>query len=149
MFFCFLRNPSRVDGRSDIRTPKDIRSRCRIPLVSPSGNVWLPDFFAGVSPVLTDISVTFSTTGIGPAFKLHSWRRCFAHFAPFTPSAIRITSTVVVVVVSPIQRIGCQPEKTTLHGGQPRSSLSTEQRKNNKTKSMAAHPPIRVVCRLY
>ena len=28
---------------------------------------------------------------------------------------------VVVVVVSHIQRIGCQPEKTTLHGGQSRS----------------------------
>ena len=29
--------------------------------------------------------------------------------------------TVVVVVVSHIQRIGCQPEKTTLHGGQSHS----------------------------
>ena len=29
--------------------------------------------------------------------------------------------TVVAVVVSHIQRIGCQPEKTTLHGGQSRS----------------------------
>ena len=28
---------------------------------------------------------------------------------------------VVVVVVSHIQRIGCQPEKTSLHGGQSRS----------------------------
>ena len=32
-----------------------------------------------------------------------------------------ITVVVVVVVVSHIQRIGCQPEKTTLHGGQSRS----------------------------
>ena len=30
-------------------------------------------------------------------------------------------NVVVVVVVSHIQRIGCQPEKTTLHGGQSRS----------------------------
>ena len=35
---------------------------------------------------------------------------------------------VVVVVVSHIQRIGCQPEKTTLHGGQSRS-WSAEQGK--------------------
>ena len=50
---------------------------------------------------------------------------------------------VVVVVVSHIQRIGCQPEKTTLHGGQSRS-WSAEQGKENKRKSLAAyssHPP--------
>ena len=41
---------------------------------------------------------------------------------------------VVVVVVSHIQRIGCQPEKTTLHGGQSRS-WSAEQGKENKRKS--------------
>ena len=34
-------------------------------------------------------------------------------------------------VVSHIQRIGCQPEKTTLHGGQSRS-WSAEQGKENK-----------------
>ena len=33
----------------------------------------------------------------------------------------KFTVVVVVVVVSHIQRIGCQPEKTTLHGGQSRS----------------------------
>ena len=37
---------------------------------------------------------------------------------------------VAVVVVSHIQRIGCQPEKTTLHGGQS-SSWSAEQGKEN------------------
>ena len=47
---------------------------------------------------------------------------------------------VVVVVVSHIQRIGCQPEKTTLHGGQSRS-WSAEQGKANKRKSLAAYPP--------
>ena len=47
---------------------------------------------------------------------------------------------VVVVVVSHIQRIGCQPEKTTLHGGQSRS-WSAEQEKENKRKSLAAYPP--------
>ena len=47
---------------------------------------------------------------------------------------------VVVVVVSHIQRIGCQPEKTTLHGGQSRS-WSAEQGKENKRKSLAAYPP--------
>ena len=45
-----------------------------------------------------------------------------------------------VVVVSHIQRIGCQPEKTTLHGGQSRS-WSAEQGKDNKRKSLAAYPP--------
>ena len=39
-----------------------------------------------------------------------------------------------------IQRIGCQPEKTTLHGDQSRS-WSAEQGKVNKIKSLAAHPP--------
>ena len=48
---------------------------------------------------------------------------------------------VVVVVVSHIQRIGCQPEKTTLHGGQSRS-WSAEQGKENKRKSLAAYPPL-------
>ena len=47
---------------------------------------------------------------------------------------------VVVVVVSHIQRIGCQPEKTTLHGGQSRS-WSAEQGKENKRKSLAAYSP--------
>ena len=45
-------------------------------------------------------------------------------------------TVVVVVVVSHIQRIGCQPEKTTLHGGQSRS-WSAEQGKENKRKSLA------------
>ena len=54
---------------------------------------------------------------------------------------VRFSSTVVVVfVVSHIQRIGCQPEKTTLHGGQSRS-WSAEQGKENKRKSLAAYPP--------
>ena len=51
-----------------------------------------------------------------------------------------IWGVVVVVVVSHIQRIGCQPEKTTLHGGQSRS-WSAEQGKENKRKSLAAYPP--------
>ena len=46
----------------------------------------------------------------------------------------------VVVVVSHIQRIGCQPGKTTLHGGQSRS-WSAEHRK--KKKSGGAPPPPR------
>ena len=40
------------------------------------------------------------------------------------------------IVVSHIRRIGCQPEKTTLHGGQPRS-WSAEQGKENKKKPYA------------
>ena len=58
------------------------------------------------------------------------------------PVKARIPSVVVVVVVvvSHIQRIGCQPEKTTLHGGQSRS-WSAEQGKENKRKSLAAYPP--------
>ena len=52
----------------------------------------------------------------------------------------RYDIVVVVVVVSHIQRIGCQPEKTTLHGGQSRS-WSAEQGKENKRKSLAAYPP--------
>ena len=39
-----------------------------------------------------------------------------------------------VVVVSHIQRIGCQPEKSTLHGGQSRS-WSAEQGKKKEEKN--------------
>ena len=47
----------------------------------------------------------------------------------------------VVVVVSHIQRIGCQPEKTTLHGGgQSLSWSAAEQGKENIGKRLAAHP---------
>ena len=46
---------------------------------------------------------------------------------------------VVVVVVSNIQRISCQPEKTTLHGGKSRL-WSAGQGKENKRKSLAAYP---------
>ena len=46
----------------------------------------------------------------------------------------------VVVVVSHIQRIGYQPEKITSHGGQS-LSWSGEQAKENKRKSLVAHPP--------
>ena len=46
------------------------------------------------------------------------------------------------IVVSHIQRIGCQLEQMTLHGGQSRS-LSAEQKRERRTKeeSFAAHPP--------
>ena len=48
-----------------------------------------------------------------------------------------------VVVVSHIQRIGCQPEKkSTLHGDQSRS-WSAEQGKKIKIKSLAGPPPPR------
>ena len=52
---------------------------------------------------------------------------------------------VVVVVVSHIQRIGCQPEKTTLHGGQSRS-WSAEQGKKKKEKVWQRPPPPRARC---
>ena len=49
---------------------------------------------------------------------------------------------VVVVVVSHIQRIGCQPEKTTLHGGQSRSWPAKQGKKEKKKKkSESASPP--------
>ena len=46
-------------------------------------------------------------------------------------SSTTLSVVVVVVVVSHIQRIGCQPEKTALHGGQSRS-WSAEQEKKKK-----------------
>ena len=51
-----------------------------------------------------------------------------------------VITYVVFVVVSHIQRIGCQPEKTTLHGGQSRS-WSAEQGKENKRKKSGSIPP--------
>ena len=65
---------------------------------------------------------------------------CGAFLRCCTFSTMDGWSVVVVVVVSHIQRIGCQPEKTTLHGGQSRS-WSAEQGKENKRKSLAAYPP--------
>ena len=50
-----------------------------------------------------------------------------------------ISVVVVVVVASHIQRIGCQPEKTALHGDQSRS-WPADQRKENKRKRLAAYP---------
>ena len=47
---------------------------------------------------------------------------------------------VVVVVVSHIQRIGCQTKKTTLHGGQSHS-WSAEQGKKMKNKKSGSAPP--------
>ena len=44
-----------------------------------------------------------------------------------------------IVVVSHIQRIGCQPEKSILHGGQSRS-WSVEQGKDNKIKKSGSAP---------
>ena len=39
----------------------------------------------------------------------------------FHLTTVDVAVVAVVVVVSHIQRIDCQPEKTTLRGGQPRS----------------------------
>ena len=52
-----------------------------------------------------------------------------------------VMSLVVVDVVPHIQRIGCQPEKTTLHGGGQSRLWSAEQGKKRKRKSLAAPPP--------
>ena len=46
----------------------------------------------------------------------------------------------LLFVVSHIQRIGCEPEKTTLNGGHSRS-WSAEQRKDYQKESLAAHSP--------
>ena len=46
---------------------------------------------------------------------------------------------MLVVVVSHIQRTGCQPEKTTLHGGQSRARSLLSREKRTKEKSLAAH----------
>ena len=47
-------------------------------------------------------------------------------------------TVVVIVVVSYIQRIGRQPEKTTLHGGQSRS-WSAEQGKKTTLIAIPGH----------
>ena len=65
---------------------------------------------------------------------------------------LKIYDFVVVAVVPHIQRISCQPEKTTSHGGLSRS-WSAEQRKENKRKRLLAYsappppPPILLVRR--
>ena len=48
---------------------------------------------------------------------------------------------VVVVVVSHIQRIGCQPKKTTLRGGQSRSWSAERGKKRRKKVWQRLHPP--------
>ena len=63
-------------------------------------------------------------------------RNYFEVYGPCAGGLLAVV--VVVVVVSHIQRIGCHPEKTTLHGGQSRS-WSAEQGKENKRKSLAVN----------
>ena len=48
---------------------------------------------------------------------------------------------LLLVVVSHIQRIGYQPEKTTLHGGQSRSWSAEQENKIKNKKSGSAPPP--------
>ena len=57
--------------------------------------------------------------------------------AQFVTLGLRL---VVVVVESHIQRIGCKPEKTALHGGQSRS-CSAEQGEKIKIKVWQRNPP--------
>ena len=60
-------------------------------------------------------------------------------------TALKGPKLVIVVVVSHIQRIGCQPEKTTLHGGQSRSWFAEQGKKKKKKKSGSAPPPLRAL----
>ena len=46
----------------------------------------------------------------------------------------------VVVFVSHIQRIGCQPGKTTVYGGQSRSWSAGQGKEHKKIKSGSASP---------
>ena len=50
-----------------------------------------------------------------------------------------------IVVVSHIQRIGYQPEKTALHGGQSRS-WPAKQGKENKKRKPGGEPPLPPRC---
>ena len=67
-------------------------------------------------------------------------RESLVAYPPPSPNPLLYNAVVVVVVVSRIQRIGCQLGKTTLHGGQSRS-WSAEQGKENKIKRLAAYSP--------
>ena len=58
-----------------------------------------------------------------------------------TQTRLDLLSIFYFVVVSRIQRISCQPENTTIYGGQPRPSSSAKQGKENKRKRLAAYPP--------
>ena len=77
-----------------------------------------------------------SSNGCCPCITMDQMLLCSSLF----PHPLLIYSCCCCFVVSHIQRIGCQPEKTTLHGGQSRS-WSSEQGKENKRKSLAAYPP--------
>ena len=66
----------------------------------------------------------------GKNVKTFRWDRRLQRQNPF----------MAFIVVSYIERIGCPPEKLTLHGGQSRS-WSAEQGKENKRESLAAYPP--------
>ena len=61
------------------------------------------------------------------------WPPCKVVFLGLATNALNVRN-------NNIQRSGCQPEKTTLHGGQSRS-WSAEEGIENKTKSLAAHSP--------
>ena len=63
------------------------------------------------------------------------------------PTCSKKNLNALCFIVSHIQRIGCQPEKTTLHGGQSRS-WSAELGKKNKTEKVwqrTASPTLLVV----
>ena len=61
-------------------------------------------------------------------------------FLPCDHGWILTSTSVVAAVVSHIQRIGYQPEKNTLHGGQSRL-WSAEQGKEEKKERLATPPP--------
>ena len=50
-------------------------------------------------------------------------------------------SCTLLLVVSHIQRIACQPEKTTLHGGQSRSWSAEQGKKKKKSLAPPPSPP--------
>ena len=60
----------------------------------------------------------------------YAFFRFAAPFREHSENAPKNFASYVVVVVSHIQRIGCQPEKTTLHGGQSRSCELIKKRVN-------------------
>ena len=97
--------------------------------------------FLGVFRFTENMKFVLRPTLMGTKNLIRKWTKFvfFGVFQSYGNENVVVVVVVVVAVVSHIQRIGCQPEKTTLHGGQSRS-WSAEQGKESKRKSLAAYP---------
>ena len=114
LVFCLVAPLSLSYHNADVIAHKEIEQYCHEDGTDkrPCHNDLLPRGLPNVLTRTPDIEVI--QAGIGVRLGLNLVAVLWS--GPVTKKVV-----VVAVVVSHIQRIGCQPEKITLHGGQSRS----------------------------